>query len=474
MKRFVPRVRVTREKHAHGVFSVLTPDSGGYESRGTNVGERERVQLLLWRAGFGATPAQVDVATAKGYAQAVEDVLGYPDRPAPPPSLPPWPIALDVFPGADERENYQKAVAAAQRERNNARSAGSRMLLGWWADLLRKSPTPLQENLTLFWHNHFATSLDKVDRPAYMLQQNQLLRAQGMGKFVDLLIAVSKDPAMLVWLDGQTNVKGHPNENWSREVMELFTLGIGNYTEQDVREAARASTGWVIRPDGTVAFSPQRFDSGTKTILGQTGNFDLDDFSRMLANHPQTAKHITQKLCVWFAGDAPTDADLAPMLDAWNTTGGEIRSVLRALFLSDAFTPARATAAHIKNPASWTVGVLRGLGVDITGEQLAGLIAAQDMAIFRPPNVGGWPNGPAWISPSSQVLRFNLAAGLVGKVGNLTGKADAPFIDEIADRLGGIPVTDDLRGRLLALGSGPEGKRAVAQILLAGPGYQTR
>jgi uncharacterized protein (DUF1800 family) len=438
------------------------------------VSERERVQLLLWRAGFGATPAQVDAATAKGYAQAVEDLLGYPDRPATPPPLPPWPVTLDVFSGADERANYQKAVAAAQRERNDARTIGSRMLLGWWAGRLRTSTTHLQENLTLFWHNHFATSLDKVDRPAYMLQQNQLLRAQGMGTFVDLLIAVSKDPAMLIWLDGQTNVKGHPNENWSREVMELFTLGIGNYTEQDVREGARASTGWVIRADGTVAFSPQRYDSGTKTILGQTGNFDLDDFSRMLASKPQTAKHITQKLFVWFAGDQPTDADLAPMLDAWNATGGEIRSVLRALFLGDAFTPTRATAAHIKNPVAWSVGILRGLGVDITGEQLASLLAAQEMTIFRPPSVGGWPNGPAWISPSNQVLRFNLAAGLVGKVGNLSGKADDAFITEIADRLGGIPVADDLRGKLLALGSGPEGKRAVTQILLAGPGYQTR
>ena len=185
MKRSAPRVRVIKEKHAHArVFRVPcdTPESGGWESRGTSVGERERVQLLLWRAGFGATPAQVDAATAKGYAQAVEDMLDYPDRPAPPPPLPPWPITLDLFPGADERANYQKAVAAAQRERNNARSTGSQMLLGWWADLLRTSTTPLQENLTLFWHNHFATSLDKVDRPAYMLQQNQLLRAQGRGQ----------------------------------------------------------------------------------------------------------------------------------------------------------------------------------------------------------------------------------------------------------------------------------------------------
>ena len=436
--------------------------------------ERERVQLLLWRAGLGATPAQVDAATAKGYAQAVEDILTYPGQGASPPALPPWPIQPDIYTGADERTNYQKTVAATINERNNARSVGDRMLLNWWADLLRTSTTPLQENLTVFWHNHFATSLDKVDRPAYMLQQNQLLRAQGAGKFVDLLISISKDPAMLIWLDGQSNIKGHPNENWSREVMELFTLGIGNYTEQDVREAARACTGWTIRTDGTVAFNAARFDSGSKTILGQTGNFDLDDFSRMLANHPQTAKYLSHKLFVWFAGDEPTAADLAPMLDAWNTTGGEIRSVLRALFLSDAFTPERAATAHIKNPVAWTVGILRGLTVDITGEQLANAMAAQDMTIFRPPSVGGWPNGTAWISPSNQVLRFNLAAGLVGKVGNLSGKADDAFMDEIADRLGGIPISDDLRGKLLALGSGPEGKRAVTQILLAGPGYQAR
>jgi uncharacterized protein (DUF1800 family) len=401
-------------------------------------------------------------------------MLGYPDRPAPSPLLPPWPITLDLFPGADERANYQKAVAAAQRERNNARSTGSQMLLGWWADLLRTSTTPLQENLTLFWHNHFATSLDKVDRPAYMLQQNQLLRAQGAGTFVDLLIAVSKDPAMLVWLDGQSNIKGHPNENWSREVMELFTLGIGNYTEQDVREAARASTGWVIRPDGTVAFNPQRFDAGSKTILGQTGTFDLDDFSRLLANRPQTARFIAHKLFVWFAGDAPTDADLAPMFDAWNTTGGEIRSVLRALFLSNAFTPERAASAHIKNPAAWTIGAVRGLESDATNDQIVTMLEQQGMRLFYPPNVGGWPNGPAWISPSNPVLRFNLAGGVATKSSALSGPADDAWIGELADRLGGIPIADDVRGKLAALGSAAEGRRAIAQVILAGPGFQAR
>ncbi len=436
--------------------------------------DRERVQLLLWRAGFGATPAQADTATAKGYTQVVKDVLTYPDEFASPPPIPAWPIAPIVISGPDERANYTKSVLATQHARNDARASGDRLLLAWWADRLRTSPTPLQENLALFWHNHFATSLDKVDRPAYMLGQNQLLRAQGAGKFVDLLIAVSKDPAMLIWLDGQSNVKGHPNENWSREVMELFTLGIGNYTEQDVREGARASTGWTLSYDGKVAFNPQRFDTGMKTILGQSGALTMDDFSRLLANKPQTATRIVRKLFLWFVGDDPTDADLAPMLDAWNQTGGEIRSVLRALFLSDAFTVERATSAHVKNPAAWSVGILRGLTVDITGEQLVSLMAIQDMTIFRPRDVGGWPNGMAWISPSNQVLRFNLAGGLVAKAGLLSGKADDAFLDEIADRLGGIPIPDDLRGKLVALGSGPDGKRIITQVLLAGPGYQTR
>ena len=270
--------------------------------------------------------------------------------------------------------------------------------------------------------------------------------------------------------------KGHPNENWSREVMELFTLGIGNYTEQDVREGARASTGWTLAYDGKVAFNPQRFDSGTKTILGQTGNFNMDDFSRLLANRPQTAQRIAQKLFVWFVGDDPTDADLAPMLDAWNQTGGEIRSrPARALPQRRLHARSARRRAHIKNPVSWTVGILRGLSVDITGEQLADLMAAQDMTIFRPPNVGGWPNGTAWISPSNQVLRFNLAGGLVGEGRDCSpARRTTPSSTEIADRLGGIPISDDLRGKLVALGSGPDGKRAITQILLAGPGYQTR
>jgi len=431
--------------------------------------ERDRVQLLLWRTGMGATPAQVDAATAQGYAAAVDAVLNYPDQPAAnAPTVPP-------IPGPSAKGASGDQIAADNMARNDARNEGFKEIFGWWANLMRTSSTPLQENLTLFWHNHFVSALDKVRFPGLLLTQNQLFRAQGMGKFVDLLVAVSKDPAMLIYLDGDLNIKGRANENWAREVMELFTLGIGNYTENDVREGARASTGYALNPyTGAVTFAANRFDSDTKTILGQTSNFNIDDFSRLLAARPETAHFISRKLFTWFVGSTPDDADLAPMLDAWNASGGEIRSVLHALFLSDAFTLERATTAFIKNPAAWTIGTLRALGADIDGLKVYAAMTAQGMTLFYPPSVGGWPYGLAWISPTTQVERYNLAGQLIGKAPMLDGAVDADFLTGITDRLGGIPLSDDLRAKLLDFGKGPDGKRAVTQLLLAGPGFQAR
>jgi len=435
----------------------------------TSTSERDRVQLLLWRTGLGATPAQVDAVTAQGYAAAVDAVLNYPDQPASnAPAVPP-------IPGPSAKGASGEQIIADNTARNDARNEGFKAIFGWWANVMRTSSTPLQENLTLFWHNHFVSALDKVRFPGLLLTQNQLFRAQGMGKFVDLLVAVSKDPAMLIYLDGDLNIKGRANENWAREVMELFTLGIGNYTEDDVREGARASTGYALNPyTGAVTFAANRFDSGTKTILGQTSNFNIDDFSRLLAARPETAHFISRKLFTWFVGSTPSDADLAPMLDAWNASDGEIRSVLRALFTSDAFTPDRATTAFIKNPASWTIGTLRALGADIDGLKIYAAMTAQGMTLFHPPSVGGWPPGLAWISPTTQVERYNLAGQLIGKVPMLDGAVDADFLTAITDRLGGISLSDDLRAKLLDFGKGPDGKRAVTQLLLAGPGFQAR
>ena len=445
--------------------------------------DRARVQLLLWRTGFGATPAQVDAATDRvtqqGYAAVVDDVLAYPDAPAPPPpQMPVWPSVPPTVFGADEGKDYRTARLAYIDATNQARSSGNTMLTRWWADRLRTSGTPLQENLTLFWHDHFATALDKVDRAPWMLTQNQLFREKGAGKFVDLLIAASKDTAMLVWLDGTSNVKGHPNENWAREVMELFTLGIGNYTETDVREGARASTGWTVNysssPVGAVSFVQSRFDDKPKTVLGQTGNFTMDDFSRILASHPRTTERIIRKLFAWFVSGDPTDADLMPMRDAWNATRGDIRSVLRALFLSDAFMPGRATRAYIKHPVAWTIGGARALEAPMAAESLLPMFENQGMRLFYPPNVGGWPTGLGWISPSNQVLRYNTAAQIIAKSPLLAGRADSAFIAHIADRLGGIAISSELHAMLLIRGANDDGKKAVTQVLLASPGYQAR
>lgn len=431
--------------------------------------ERDRVQLLLWRAGLGATPAQVDTTAAKGYTTAVDEVVNYPDIPAPDaPTVPDIPRDPDAKADAETRIAFQKA-------RNDAIREGNESLQTWWADRLRTSTTPLQENLTLFWHNHFATGVDKVRYPALMRGQNQTLREKGAGKFVDLLIAVSRDPAMLIYLDGKDSVKARPNENWAREVMELFTVGIGNYSEDDIREAARACTGWTLDPfTGEVKFTPNRFDNTPKTVFGQTGNFTMDDISRMLVARPETARYVTRKLFAWFVADDPTEAELAPLLTAWNESGGEIRAVLRAMFLSPAFVPERATVMHVKHPVAWMMGALRGLEVEIEGMRVAQLLTQQGMTLFYPPNVGGWPQGMRWISPSGQVLRYNIAGTVVQRAAMLGGAADAEFVAAVADRLGGIAVPDDLRDRLLDFGKTGDGKRAVVQVLLAAAGYQTR
>lgn len=426
--------------------------------------ERDRVQLLLWRAGFGATPAQVDAATALGYAQVVENVLTFPAAP-PSPTIPPWPAQLPPNATADQRIAYNNAV-------NDANNQGLTIITNWWAHLLAASAAPLQENLALFWHNHFATSNDKVRRPAFMLQQNQIFRAQGAGKFSDLFVAVALDPAMIFWLDSQTNIKGHPNENFGRESMELFSIGIGNYTETDVREAARACTGWTLSYDGVVAFDPTRFDNTNKTILHQTSNFKMDDFVRLLAAQPATATHICTKLFAWFCGDTPSSSDLAPMIAAWNQTDGEIKGVLRALFLSDAFIIGPATMTHMKNPPSWAVGILRGLGVTAGDSVLANALASQGMTIFRPPNVGGWPTGTAWISPDDQLLRYNLAGQFIATSTVFSGAATTAYLQQLADKLGGIVIPADVQAKLITLGSGTDGQRAVAQVVLAGPDYQ--
>ena len=432
------------------------------------MGERERVQLLLWRANLGATAAQVDAATANGYATAVETVLQTTAQDVPNASAPVlavWPV-LANFPTQTDFQN----------EVNRRNSVDMQQLQPWWCNqMMTRQDFPLQEHLAFFWHDHFATSNDKVYRPPYMLQQQQLFRQYGMGKFLDLLKAVSKSPATLVWLDGQVNVKGKPNENFARESMELFTMGIGNYTETDVREAARACTGWRLATDGTVTFDMTKWDSGNKTILGTTAAFDLDSYLTLLVSKPATARYICKKLFAWFVSDDVTDADVVPMVTAWNATDGEIRAVLRAMFTSAAFDVDRARRAFIKNPVQWIIGAMRGLTIaGVSDAQVHSLLQAQGVTLFYPPNVGGWLTGPAWISPTSQILRFNQGSTLLPTAQFGAAATDA-WVQTTADNLGGLPLSADDRTQLITLANskgGRDGQRLVAQFLLGGPDYQ--
>ncbi len=431
--------------------------------------ERDRVQLLLWRANLGATPAEVDTATGLGYAAAVEQVLGNTalDLPnASAPVLASWPV-YPVGGTTTDKQNYQNAV-------NARNSADMTKMQPWWCNqFYTRRDFPLQEHMALFWHDHFANGNDAINRPPYLLDQNQLFRQKGMGNFLDLFVSVAKGPAMLVYLDGKDNVKGHANENFARESMELFSIGIGNYTEADVREAARACTGYTLADDGTVAFNATRFDNTAKTILGQTANFTLDTYCQLIVGNSATAHYLSTKLFQWFVADDPSEAELAPMIAAWNATSGDIRSVLRAMFNGDAFTPARALANHLKNPVQWLIGALRGLSITtVPDAQIHSLLVAQGLTLFYPPNVGGWQSGPAWVSPTNQILRFNQASVVLGTIAAFSGAATTASMQLLADQLGNLPIPPDVQTQLVTLGNRTDGQRVVAQIVLAGPEYQ--
>jgi uncharacterized protein (DUF1800 family) len=269
------------------------------------------------------------------------------------------------------------------------------------------TPSPLTERMTLFWHNHFTSGQDKVAFPQHMAQQNLLLRRDALGNFGDLLHAVAKDPAMLQYLDGASNRKGRPNENFAREVMELFTLGEGHYTQRDVSEAARAYTGWSLDPDTQAyVWRANQHDDGDKTVLGQTGPFDGDQVLDILLARPETATFVTTRLWREFVSDTPDPLRIAPIAQQFRASHYEIKVALRGLFLSDAFWDDGNRGVLVKSPAEFVVGTLRAFDVSYDN---AGPFVAQMRTLgenlFYPPNVKGWPGGTTWINSSTLLAR---------------------------------------------------------------------
>lgn len=385
---------------------------------------------LLNRAGFGGNPSEIERLVANGLDKAVSDLVDYeaiPD-PAEPPSWakPGQDLALKL---AEVRELRRKARDAAPRERKEMEEKARMLqrqqirtqlqnildLRGWWLQRMANGPRPLQEKLTLFWHGHFATSAQKVRNAYYMFLQNDTFRRNASGNWLQMLKDVTRDPAMLIWLDQTQSRRQKPNENYAREVMELFALGEGHYTEKDVTEAARAFTGLMLdRLDQKAVYRPSQHDNGLKTVLGKTANLNWEDVLAQIVAQPQAAAFITAKLWRFFASENLDDQLVGALAQVFRSNNGNFKPVLRAMFLSEEFYSDSVIRHQVKSPAQWLVSSIRMLERPLPPALVSSnLMDKLGQELFAPPNVKGWDGGLAWITTNNLLARYNQAEMLV-------------------------------------------------------------
>lgn len=377
--------------------------------------ERAVVRRLHDRLGLGASRQDLEQSILAGPDATLATLLTT-DEPAPA-DLPNPPQIRDL-PANDPGRKAQE----------QQRSDQERQAILWWLDRMATVKAPRAEKLTWFWHGHFATSNEKVRDVGLLVRQNQTFRAQGQDSVAELAQAMVVDPALNVWLDNHTNRKNAPNENLGRELLELFTLGVGEYSESDVRQAARALTGWSYR-DRELMFKKSNFDDGPKTVLGTTADLDSASLVDMLTARPDSARFIATRL--WsrlVASDAPSEAELERLTDAYGP-GTSIRGVLRALATSATFRDPDATL--VKQPVEWAVGLARAVGrpIGTLDDKDRGTALTQLKALgqvpFKPPNVGGWPAGAPYITPTATVARVRFATALLSG-GKLAAVDDPP------------------------------------------------
>jgi uncharacterized protein (DUF1800 family) len=402
--------------------------------------ESARIALLLRRAGFAAGPNDFQRYADLGWEATLQELL-HPET------------------VGDDLDALLGSLHGGLLDLQNLEDVQT-----WWLYRMLQTRRPLLEKLTLFWHGHFAVANYKVNNALQMHQHVELLRANALGRFDDLLMAVSKDPAMLVWLDGAVNRRNAPNENYGRELLELYTLGIGNYDEDDVLSAARAFTGWNLR-NGQFFFDENNHDAGDKTFLGQRGPFDGGDILGILANEPATAKRISEKLFAFFAYPDPEPEVLASLVDTYTSSGHDIRSLVEAILRSDALYSDRSQFEHLKSPIEYVVGTARVLGARVRERELVPVLRALGQEILNPPNVAGWPGGAYWINPSTLLTRFNFAARLSSARGQ---PGDGGEIKP-ADLLGALNTSDPANAvdGVLALAGGLELSADAHQALVA-------
>lgn len=385
---------------------------------------------LYNRAGFGGTPAEIEKLQSMGLEKAVSHFVDYeqiPDNAADPewahPNMGRAELLLKIR-RASEEERRQLI-----REQQRQQAAQMIELRGWWLRRMAETSRPLQEKMTLFWHGHFATSVQKVRESYLMWRQNELFRRMATGNWLTMLTEVAQDPAMLIWLDQAQSRKEHPNENFAREVMELFALGEGHYTEKDITEAARALTGWSYdRPSEKFINRPFQHDNGEKTIFGKTGNFDGDDFLEMVVAQPQASRFITAKIWNFFAGTMPSEPLNTALASVFRENGNNFKPVLKAMFASEEFYAAEIVRNQVKSPVQWLVGSIRVLEREMPPAAVClALTRNLGQDLFAPPNVKGWDGGLSWITTNNLLSRYNEAAALVSGDMSGTGGVGAMF-----------------------------------------------
>lgn len=401
---------------------------------------------LLVRTSFGATPGEIEALEPLDFTDAVDRLLSKTRQQART-AAPRW---VNEGPGV-----IREAAAKARSTGDvNARKAAqelvreeARELRNWWVEEMLATDQPLVEKMTLFWHNHFPSSVQKVRFVPALYWQNALFRREALGNFATLLKAVARDPAMLIYLDGVRNVSREPNENFARELLELFTLGEGHYGEADIKNAARAFTGWSIdRDTGQFVDRMQQHDGGAKTFLGQTGSFTGDDILDILLRQPRTAETIVEKLWREFVSLQPDPAEVTRLAGIFRSSGYEMKPLLRALFLAPAFRDPTNRAALIKSPVELIVGTVHVLGLPVPEKtQLVRMMGALGQSPFDPPNVKGWPGGESWITTNTLLLRQQFLRRLVEAttVSTTDGTMAGMRPDRRADRRQQLPAGRD-------------------------------
>ena len=465
----------------------------------------ERARHLLERGGFGGTPEDIERLARMPPEEAVRWLVEYKSgenghlEPFDPsgvydPSLKDFPESRPEATRTADKTGEAMGVAikpSGDRKLQpvvdrffywlRATALETRRVANWWADCMVATKHPLEEKMALFWHGHFATGADKVRDYRKMLVQLELFHHHATGSFRELLIGVAEDPAMLVFLDAGKNVKGAPNENFGREVMELFTMGVGNYTERDIREAARAFTGWI---DDDLSFKVDlaKHDDGNKTFLGRTGNFDGVDILNIILDQKVTANYIAGNIYRFFVRDDLSSSLQERLGAVLRDSGYQIAPLVRTIFLSKDFYSPPSIGTRIKGPVELIVSTYRKLGL----KELPGIpdfnAASGELGqvLLNPPTVAGWAQGRAWITPGTLLARSNFARQVVFP--DTINFIDPNFdpgqeIRRVNNRiLAGLDVTtatiDKAPGD--ASGSAMSGEKAMANLLASNEEFNTR